>query len=57
MKVKFVKSVACSVLGKIFVIDDIDEIDDERANDFIRSGIAIEIKEDKPKRVSKKALK
>ena len=53
MKVRFIKSVACSVLGKIFVIDDIDEIDDERANDFIKSGIAIEIKEEKPRKAKK----
>ena len=52
MKVRFIKSVACSVLGKVFVIDDIDEIDDKRAKDFISEGIAIEIK-DKPKKAKK----
>ena len=57
MKIKFLKSVACFKLGKVFVVNDIEDIEDDRANDFIKSGIAIEMKEDKPKRASKKALK
>ena len=57
MKIKFMKSVACSKLGKIFVVNDIDNIEDDRAKEFIKNEIAIEMKEDKPKRASKKALK